>query len=219
MNTAWRKMLVFKRISEISDNKKKTKIVPKKLNVNIKNKMIFNQLASVLSKNTAYTQLYIKLFEDMDRFNFAETSSVPDAEYFDLIASDFKHINLLKHTIGVFDRMSAILESAHSLKISDKADVLLVIALLHDFGKSEVLCKSYDIGLRDKHWIRSAKYFLQIVKTEDIEIDEVTKNTIFETLRLHHSPILSQQQQENLFLQLLKQADSEARYKELKKDI
>ena len=216
MAPGWQKMLVHKRISGISLKKRQKKARISRIKVDIKNDAIFKELGRVLAQTDGYVEIYMHLFHDMDQFDFFETSSVPDAKDFELIASDYEHIKLFDHTMNVFNETVSLLKA--DFKKNSQKDIYLLIALLHDFGKSNKLCEYYEVESRHNHWTRSAHYFKKILEIKKFDIDKTAANIILETLLSHHS-ILNEQKQDDLFIKSLKKADSAARFNELGKGV
>ncbi|MFA6195381.1 MAG: hypothetical protein WC656_01900 [Sulfurimonas sp.] len=170
---------------------------------------IFGDLKHIFSHIGGYKKLYIKLFEDMARFNFRTCASVTDNSHY--LPSEYGHITLYQHTINTFDQMILIVKTHQDYQI--QKDLYLLIALLHDFGKSHELCEHYKIELEKGHWIRSAAYFKKIVNDEldeHLNIDAASFNIIYDTLFSHHSQT-KDEQKNNKFLNALELADSGAR--------
>lgn len=209
LHRGWEKMLVLKNISNFENNRIKKQISHEKYQVNISNERIFKELSQVFSEIQGHKNLYIKLFEDMNNFDFINISSVVD-ELSNGQIPKFKEIKLYDHTLNTFFQMTKILKSKETLKV--QKDIFLLIALLHDFGKSHKLCENYGIDLENEHHVRSAQYFNHLISnsTDNYGLDKVTFEIIYKTLNQHHE-IISTATQETIFLQLLKEADAMAR--------
>lgn len=204
MHLGWKKMITNKVLSEISHKKLISHTKKIKFDVAIENRTIFEELGMVFENIEGNRRLFIKLFEDMDKFNFSEASSVTTN---DVLLSDYGEIKLYRHTINTFREMLKIVNSE-----MDK-EILLLIALLHDFGKSSELCSHYKITKEDRHWVRSAHYFTNIIESDqnNYELDESAIKIIANTLSIHHESLLNKSQQENRYLVYLKKADAAAR--------
>jgi len=208
LHYSWEKMLVFKHISNFENNRIKKQIAQEKYQVNISNKRIFKELSYVFAEIQGYKNLYIKLFEDMSSFDFIDTDSVTDAHGEQV--SKYKKIRLYDHTLNTFYKMVEILHNDKNLII--QKDIFLLIALLHDFGKSHKLCENYEIDLENAHHVRSANYFNEIVlnSIDNYGLDQVAFKTIYGTLNEHHE-IISSRTEETIYMKLLKEADGMAR--------
>jgi len=212
MHMSWKRMLVNMKLSEIGNTKiKALGNGDQNFNVSISNNAIFLDLKDVFSKIDGYKNIYLKIFEDMSEFNFIDTSSVTDNG--DDLPSIYGSIFLYEHTMNSFKCMFEYLQQEQRIQI----DLYLLIALLHDFGKSHSLCEHYGIKLSDSHCIRSAKYFKIIIENNNddssFEIDETSFNIIYKTIYNHHSFIPEEKQSQ--FLEALIIADRKARKIEL----
>jgi len=208
LHRSWEKMLAFKHISNFENKRIKKQIIHEKYQVNIPEKRIFKELSYVFSEIHGYKNLYIKLFEDMSLCDFINTASVIDNHGEN--TPKYKEIKLYDHTLNTFYKMVEILKPKENLII--QKDIFLLIALLHDFGKSHKLCEIYKINLENGHHIRSSQYFNQII-TDSIDnygLDKVTFKIIYETLYAHHE-IIPASSTETIFMKLLKEADGMAR--------
>jgi len=213
LHSAWSRMLVFKELSKI--HKQKNKTITNKISypVNMENKKVFEEFKKLIPNITGYIRLYIKLFNDISEFDFPSCSSVTD-KHFSQNAL-YADIELFEHTLNVFYEMLNIVDSDD---YASNKDILLLIALLHDFGKSHELCNLYNIDLENSHCIRSAKYFEQIVRADKLEylLDDTSFSIIYNTLYNHHN-IIESDTTPTIFLNALIQADANARALELKK--
>ena len=208
LHRSWQKMLVYKHISNLENKRIKKQIVHEKYQVNISEKRIFKELSYVFSEIQGYKNLYIKLFEDMSLYDFLHTPSVTDNHGENGLK--YKQVKLYDHTLNTFYKMVEILKSKESLTI--QKDIFLLIALLHDFGKSHQLCEKYNIDLENGHHIRSSQYFNNIIlnSIDNYGLDKVTFKIIYETLYAHHE-IIPASSSETIFMKLLKEADGMAR--------
>jgi hypothetical protein len=214
IHPAWQKMVVIRVLSEIESKRQSKNQKTEKYKVHITNMSIYNDLKYVLGIIDGYRKIYIKLFEDMSNFDFMGSSSVTDG--YDTSTSTHGDVKLYEHTLGTFDQMVAIVNSSNDYKI--QKDLYLLIALLHDFGKSHKLCEHYKIVIgEDNHCIRSAKYFKKITnESEELEMDHVSFKIIYDTLFTHHKEWgIDDLKQNNKFLVALKQADGNARATEI----
>jgi hypothetical protein len=214
MHPAWQKMMVNRILSEIETKRQKKNQKIEKYKVCISNMAIYYDLKYVLGIIDGYRKIYIKLFEDMSEFNFMNCSSVTDG--YDNSTATHKEVMLYAHTLSTFDQMVMIVNASNEHKI--QKDLYLLIALLHDFGKSHELCKSYKIVIgEDNHCVRSAKYFEKIInKNKELEIDHISFKIIYDALFTHHKEWgIDDLGQNNKFLVALKQADGNARAAEI----
>lgn len=203
-------------LSELAKIKRKKRITTERYNVCISEDTIFQDLSFVFENIDGYKNLYLKIFEDMSKFDFLNTSSVTDNQN---NLAQYGNIKLYDHTLNTFKQMVSITNESNNHDIQMQKDIFLIIALLHDSGKSHKLCAFYDIPLDEGHHIRSAYYFKKIVSMDDVdlfEIDEVAFDIIYNTLYLHHQPELQKTTEDSIFLAFLKKADSMARAVEKK---
>lgn len=207
MHKGWGRMMTNKVLSNISNKKmisSQEKII---FDVEIKNKNIFYDLGKAIEHSNGYRKILIKIFEDMDKFNFDKASSVTNgdalfAEY------DFSEIKLYDHTLNVFTEI---------LKIANKEaqgrEVLILLALLHDFGKSNELCTHYGITKEERHWMRSSHYFDAIIRQDkdSFDLDETAIKIIRYVLSIHHDSINTEADRQNRYRNELIKADKAAR--------
>ncbi|MBW6487571.1 HD domain-containing protein [Sulfurimonas sp.] len=203
-------MMINKVLSNISHKKVISNQKKITLDVKIKNKQIFYDLAKIMEKTNGYRKILIKIFEDMDKFEFDKASSVTNgdtlfAEY------DFTEIKLYEHTLNVFAEMLKIVD-----KETQGREVLILLALLHDFGKSNALCKHYKITKEEKHWIRSSQYFNTIIEEDRdfFDLDETAIQIIRYVLSIHHDSLTTEADKQNRYRNELVKADRAARESE-----
>ena len=211
LHTGWQKMNLMKILSIAENKRQQHRADNEHFDVCISNETIFNDLNYVFTHIHGYKKLYLKFFEDMSIFEFDKTSSVTDnkGEY----PAKFDQIKLYEHTFNTFREMVLLIKDNNHYEI--QKDIFLFIALLHDFGKSYLLCEKYNIDLADSHWVRGAKYFKKIMDSElgiESDMDKTSQQIIYSTIYIHHD--LIEKKKENIFLEALKLADSRARTKE-----
>lgn len=210
IHVGWSKMLVNTVLSQIESNRKVHKKIEKRYQVDITKKKIFDDLKYIFNYIGGYRNLYIKFFEDMEEFNFLETSSVTDNK--DDLPSLYKEIKLYEHTINVVTQFLDIAKK--DIQVQQNIDIYLIIVLLHDFGKSHNLCNFYNINLEEEHCNRSAYYFKEIVlkyfKDEEI-LDNASFTIIYGTLFNHHKILTEEEKKENPYYLKLIESDKKAR--------
>jgi len=205
LNKNWEKMKATTVLSVIENNRRKKEVKNEKYSVYIENEVIFNDLEFVFFHIDGFRNLYIKLFEDMSKFDFINTSSVTDSS--DNLISNHGTTMLYKHLFNTFREMVEILKRGNS---SLQKDIFYLLALLHDFGKSHELCNHYNIDLSHKHHVRSALYFESIIEEEDdrFGMDTTSFLIILKNLKEHHS---MGEKSDDIFMEKLKIADRRAR--------
>ena len=117
-------------------------------------------------------------------------------------------INLYDHTLNCVLEMRKILFSSESHTPNEAIAICLIIAILHDFGKCPSIERDFKTDVHYKHHKTSAMFakdFLQTYRKKGLndEIIDLVTNVIF----VHHDLDAKQ----NIFLKILKQADSKAR--------
>jgi len=158
-------------------------------------------------KNDRLKELYAFLDNEMKIYKFSECSSVnPD---FEAIASNVEDlyktnqaINLEIHTKGVVSNMQKLLNE-NGLK----SDVLIAIAYLHDFAKSEHLVKHYGLNSKNRHHVNSAIYSKSILYRNGMFSDVFTEEEnkiIFDTIKSHHE---EDRNINNFYMRMLIEAD------------
>lgn len=214
LNAVWEKMLFWRVVANF-ENERISNNIPKLANqyyeINIPDKKMFNDLQLIFMQSKAYKKLYLKIFSDFSEFNFVDCSSVTDNYGSKSIYGDIK---LYDHLIRTYNKMLDILRINKALDVQQ--DVFLLIALLHDIGKSHELCKHYLINTDERHDIRSAYYFKSIIENDvdnDYKIDESTYRIIYNTLIMHHDKT-NRNIESNIYHKLLVQADQLARKEE-----
>lgn len=167
------------------------------------------------------TQLFIsiikELIEIMKKHNFNEVSSVRSV-YQKIGFSNNQYqklaqIDLFKHTINVALETKKILFQVNNTPI-EAIEISVLIALLHDFGKSPVIISKYKEDENHKHQHISAtfsKTFLEQFKKNGMT-EEVIQ-LIYKTIFSSHD---TDSKNKNFFKDILIEADSRARNKEIK---
>ena len=156
-------------------------------------------------------EIVVELFEDMHEYDFSSTPSVRNATIEGHISSysRLEKINLYDHTINCATSAIEIFIEENTPQTT--ANIVLLLALLHDFGKEERLFKKFNGDTRTNHCVISSRYarskFSKYVNTL-LSKEELA--TIAETLEKHHNKYV----QETEYLRLLKRADGAARQKE-----
>ncbi|MDD3465631.1 MAG: HD domain-containing protein [Campylobacterales bacterium] len=148
---------------------------------------------------------------DMKKYSFKTISSIPEKQR-DYI-KDFnnfaklKRVNLLEHTYNV-------VKQAQSMKaeLGYNYPTLLILCLLHDFGKSKDIKQNYASENWSLHEQISANYLKHVLLK--LNFDEKFIVTLTEILNHHHDD--SKPTRDKL-TQMLKKCDSFARIDELDK--
>ena len=213
MNNKWGMMLFFSKLSQIQKNKQLNYYKHKDIiTVNLKSKKILSDLISFTEKVSGFPYLYKRFFEDMEKFNFLNISSVSDDKD-NWSPNIYGEITLYQHTIGTVELFFEIIGKLDIPK--SQIDFYFIVILLHDFGKSIALCKFYNIDKFEAHHKRSAEYFIKITEELKIDIDESIKKVIYDTLFNHHEST-SKDSMNNPFLYVLIEADKIQREREKK---
>lgn len=215
----------LKEISDKSDKLFLNTLSEKKFNTYV--------LKKICSSNKKSYALLGDMLEDIYRFNFKKTSSVEQnnletigqANDYSLLAN----VDLEEHTFGVFNNMSKLVAKSYGEYFYN----FLMIAMVHDFGKSKELCTHYKIPDTLSHCQRSSIYFK--IKVNEIEkylvdgwsLDErKILNIVERVIYKHHEnkndkKILVYEDKkeesgiENLFLDFLLEADKLQRESEI----
>ena len=188
MHRSWGKMLYYIELAKIQQKKVNNSCgVDKKkevIEVNITEPEILKELNSVYSFLKGFPKLLAKLFSDMDKFDFINTSSVTDRED-NWDANIYGQIKLYYHIVRA---LTIAINKMDELKIPEsQKDFFGLVVFLHDFGKSHELCKHYNIDLSNSHDKRSAYYLRKLTQEDDYKIDLQTIDAICTTISSHHS--------------------------------
>ena len=194
-----------------------TKLSESENSTNLKKKVIDHNALIVLDS----------LIKDMYQYNFAKSSSV-GGKIKNLTMNGsvekLKTINLLEHSFGVVNFMNKII----SKRYGGYTDLFLILAIVHDFGKSEELRKAFMLDSTFGHWKASSQYLESKVKSLKIASHyEKLIQIAVEVVNVHHdkdasiifNPIGNKNKKSfhQLLLTKLIEADSEQREAELKK--
>lgn len=169
------------------------------------------------------------MIEDMYTYSFDDSSSVTGETHLYDSTSDYdklKSITLMQHTFGVVNQMHELIGQKYGLY----SDLFLLLALLHDFGKSSALKRDFAIDQSLPHHEASSEYLRHKIHS----CKNITPyyrdllNKICVVMEAHHSrdkqsefyPVKSVgddsgKELEILFLEKLKEADSSQRLVEL----
>lgn len=215
------------------ENKKKiilsnSEVIP----IEIECDIIKKDLVDIATLYTPQSLLLLtKIFRIMDRYDFRNTSSGPKQKWksFINVSKNKNNFELLQN-ISLYDHslrvMIFALKLAEEYKLSTREkDFAMLIALLHDFGKSLEITNYIGNPSELQHDVRSASFFKQfILSNKDIQIfseDEVAM--IHDTLASQHIDYSdSKRLEENKkykpykkLLKLVKKADYNARISEI----
>lgn len=169
-------------------------------------------------------RIAINLFLDIHKFDFTKHSSVPknresvlrdETTRYDLLSK----INLYNHTL--YCAISAI-EICQKNDIPQAiTDLVIVLAILHDFGKHPEVFEKYKNKNDDLHNIVSSYYVKKIFRVYiDKDIHQDTYKQLIHTLYNHHKlpettrKNTDKNERDTLLIYLLNQADYLAREKE-----
>lgn len=169
-------------------------------------------------------KIALNLFLDIHKFDFTKHSSVPknresvlrdETTRYDLLSK----INLYNHT--VYCAISAI-EICQKNDIPQAiADLVIILAILHDFGKHPEIFEKYKNKNDDLHNIVSSYYVKKIFRVYiDKDIHQDTYKQLIYTLYNHHKlpettrKNINKNERDTLLIYLLNQADYLAREKE-----
>jgi len=169
-------------------------------------------------------KIAINLFHDIHKFDFTEHSSVPknreavlkdETTRYDLLSK----INLYKHTI--YCAISAIEVCQKNDVPQVITDLVIILAILHDFGKHPKIFEQYKNKNDDLHNVVSAYYVKKVFReyiNKDIHQDTY-KQLIFTLFNHHKLPDTTRKntdkdERDTLLIYLLNEADYLAREKE-----
>lgn len=189
---------------------------------------------SVLDKNMKmaiscasylYNEIFYELFSIMINLDFLGTPSVESkykTSYFSENQRDtLERVNLFEHSVGVYFNMHKICIK-NNIPVHIK-DILLFLALVHDFGKNGSIRASFtptdgkeDVP-HEKVSARFAKVFLteynERQKLDEFRIQTSDIEFIGNTLSNHHTDVEKNQLHD--LLKLLREADFKTREEEL----
>lgn len=155
------------------------------------------------------------ILEDMNLYQFQNYSSVNKIYDQHLKAYTsyelLSQVTLLDHTYHVAVEAIELTKSYPQTFRS----IVILLALLHDFGKCIQIEKEYQRDENEPHHFISANYAkekLQKYIFTNKEINGELIVTLFENLRNHHSTVAAKP---NSFLDFLRKADYKAREKEI----
>lgn len=176
-------------------------------------------LAYLLTFIDTKKNLVVELFKKMNEYRFQDIQSVetnfnsfgPESSRYKILSV----VNLYEHTIHVAIEMVEML--AEGKYPREMIATCLIIAILHDFGKSPQLQLSFREENNEKHHKVSANFAKQFLvdysrKNKKSGVNENFINTVFETLYYHHD---MDRKQKGAFLEFLIKADRRTRDKEL----
>jgi hypothetical protein len=177
--------------------------------------------------NNGIKKIAINLFLDIHRFDFTKHSSVPknreatlrdETTRYDLLSK----INLYNHTM--YCAISAIETCQKNDVPKSITDIVIILAILHDFGKHPEIFSKYKNKSDDLHNIVSSYYVKKNFRTYiGKDIHEDTYKQLIHTLYNHHKLPTSvtygqkksnEKERDSLLVNLLNQADYLAREKE-----
>lgn len=175
-------------------------------------------------KDNGIKKIAINLFTDMHKFDFTFPSSVPknretvlrdEITRYDLLSK----IKLYNHTINC---AIAAIEICQKNDIPQAiSDLVIILAILHDFGKHPTIFEKYKSKNDDLHNVVSSYYVKKVFRSYiGKDIHEDTYKQLIHTLYNHHKiPDHTQKnnnkkERDTLLIYLLNQADYLAREKE-----
>ena len=176
----------------------------------------------VLNSTMSFHNLFKNLFISMDKNEFKKSPSVSSSYDTHLFNNNNRYkllssINLYSHTMNVV--VEAIKISIENKLPQQVQDIVILLAVLHDFGKNPSIVREFKFedDNSSKHHRISANYAKFIMYEESLLDDEqcITKELIemvYTTLRNHHEEVKNS----NMFLKLLINADTNARELELR---
>ena len=159
------------------------------------------------------------LFLEMHKMQFAKVSSVNGPlSYLGYNSSRqemLKKINLHDHTLNAC--IIAVEELSAKGTPTDLISIILIIVILHDFGKSPIIASKYREEGNNNHCKISANYAKEylinyIRENKKSNINSKIIDQIYETLYYHHDMNI---EKKTVFLTLLTEIDQNAREQEL----
>jgi CRISPR-associated endonuclease Cas3-HD len=200
-----------------SDIKTDNNLALKQLSLNLTDGKLY-ELFICISNNIqdSYLHTLTYIFNDLKEAKFENDSSVNfkyDAHIkqhytnYDLLSS----VDLLTHTINVVNEAINLTFNVPS----GIKNIVLLLALVHDFGKSSYIQNMIGEPSDTKHEVVSAKY-IQLILTKNIEQDNISLDhisSIYKILSNHHSHL---SRVNNQITELFYKADHNARKNELK---
>ncbi len=176
----------------------------------------------ILNSTSNFHNLFENLFILMDKNEFKKTQSISKKYDQHLISYNNRYellssINLYSHTINVV--VEAIKISNENKLPQQIQDIVILLAVLHDFGKNPIIAKNYqfekdNIGKHHRISANFAKFIMYEESLLDVEqgITKELTDMVYTTLRSHHEEVKNN----NMFLKLLINADTNARELELR---
>lgn len=176
----------------------------------------------VLNSTMSFHNLFKNLFISMDKNEFKKSQSVSQKYDTHLISYNNRYsllssINLYSHTMNVV--VEAIKISIENKLPQQVQDIVILLAVLHDFGKNQSIAQEFQFekentGIHHRISANYAKFIMYEESLLDVE-QGITKELIemvYTTLRNHHEEVKNS----NMFLKLLINADTNARELELR---
>ena len=144
--------------------------------------------------NSEIEKLMIEIFMDMYKYDFAGISSVKN-KYSNLPQEGLENVkksNLLNHTFGVINNMNEMISKSYGTA----TDFFILVAMVHDYGKSlnliqgEVLAEYDKDGQKKYHHKISSEYLSNkiIGKKFNKSTNKLLKATI-NAINLHHDQL------------------------------
>lgn len=140
-------------------------------------------------QNKSLREICADMVSDMYLYDFDNTSSVMGEkiteERINMTNHDIlMHITLMQHSFGVVNKMYKLVGQ----KYGTYSDLFLVIALLHDFGKSIRLREDWFIDKSLDHEVASAEYLRKVYIQSGIDKNYVKMlEKVCSVLEAHHS--------------------------------
>lgn len=184
-----------------------------------------------LIENIDMKLIVINLFKEMEKYNFEKDGSIPSHRISKLKEKPTRYdilsrVKLYEHTINC---VICSFEICKKEKIPQAiADIIAVLAFLHDFGKSKKIISQFttDTKITSKHNYISSLYVKKYFKKYiNIAINEETYNALMYVLIHHHRDIKTTESnndiekkekelQYKVWIELLRKSDALAREKE-----
>lgn len=226
MNKNWFRFIGSTKLLELMHNNNSTISIPriiekKAININDQEIISLQKKVSLLTKEH-YFHTFNELFSDLEKIRIERSKSVnskyksynKEHHIDNALDSLEKHITLYEHTKNV---INCAIDCTSNKPDVIKAIVIL-LALVHDFGKSplivsEVIKNNSDIYTNSRHDIISSYYLKKVLlknkENDNLEIDHIT--FLCHALKNQHS----ENSIDNEILELFYKADSLARDYEL----
>lgn len=159
--------------------------------------------------NFTIREAIAELFGIMIKFDFSQNSSIPNHRNSSNDTQQYKaigKINLHNHTINVV--IEAINVCAD--EPSANRDLVILMAMLHDFGKCAKLVENYSLSTASPHEVNSSR--LAEILLLKFKFHSTLINTVISTLKNHHT---YPTEQAGHLMKLLNASDAGAREKEV----